>query len=124
MQKVAANITKHHYVRVFPLAFDITDAAAVESALTKLPPEWQDIDILVNNAGMALGYDKLYAGNLGDWDQVIDTNIKSVVYMTRFVVAKMIQRQRGQVINIGSISAGKLIPAAVFTALLNLPCVD
>lgn len=105
LQKVAANISKHHYVKILPLAFDITDAMAVEDAITKLPPEWQAIDILVNNAGMALGYDKLYAGSLADWDQVIDTNIKSVVYMTRFIVANMIQRQRGHVINIGSISS-------------------
>ena len=77
----------------------------MENSITNLPPEWRDIDILINNAGMALGYDKLYAGNFQEWDKVIDTNIKSVVYMTRFVVAEMVKRNQGHIINIGSISS-------------------
>lgn len=105
LQHIANTITKMHGVKVLPLVFDITQASAVEQALAHLPAEWQDIDVLVNNAGMALGYDKLYAGNIQDWDKVIDTNIKSVVYMTRFVVVNMVKRQSGHVINIGSISS-------------------
>ncbi len=105
LQKVVNDLTKTRYVKVLPLAFDITDAQAVENAITQLPDEWRDIDILVNNAGMALGYDKLYAGNVQDWDQVIDTNIKSMIYMTRFVVAHMVRRQQGHIINMGSISS-------------------
>jgi len=105
LQSVANALTKNHYIKVLPLIFDITHAQSIEEALTSLTPEWQNIDILVNNAGMALGYDKLYAGNLNDWDKVIDTNIKSVVYMSRFVVANMIKRQQGHVINIGSVSS-------------------
>lgn len=105
LQKIMAKITKHHYVKILPLAFDITDAAVVEKMVMNLPAEWRDIDILVNNAGMALGYDKLYNGKLEDWDKVIATNINSVVYMTRFIVANMVQRQQGHVINIGSISS-------------------
>lgn len=105
LQKITNNLTKSYYVKVLPLSFDVSDAQAVEQALTNLPVEWQDIDILINNAGFALGYDKLYSGNVHDWDKVIDTNIKSVVYMTRFVVANMVKRQQGHVINVGSISS-------------------
>ncbi len=105
LQKVIDSITKTCYTKILPLVFDITDAQAVEQSLTSLPPEWQDIDILINNAGMALGYDKLFAGNLQEWDKVIDTNIKGVVYMTRFVAANMVKRQQGHIINVGSISS-------------------
>lgn len=105
LQKITDNLTKNHYIKVLPLSFDVSDAQAVENALTNLPMEWQDIDILINNAGLALGYDKLFAGNVHDWDKVIDTNIKSVVYMTRFVVANMVKRQQGHIINTGSISS-------------------
>lgn len=105
LQKVANLVTKTHYIKVMPLVFDITNAQAAEQALKSLPDEWKNIDILINNAGMALGYDKLFSGNLQDWDKVIDTNIKSVVYMTRLVVAGMVERQKGHVINIGSISS-------------------
>jgi hypothetical protein len=105
LQTVVKSITGHRYTKVLPLLFDITDPQSVENSLTNLPSEWRDIDILINNAGLALGYDKLYAGNLQEWDKVIDTNIKSVVYMTRFVVADMVKRNQGHIINIGSISS-------------------
>jgi 3-hydroxy acid dehydrogenase / malonic semialdehyde reductase len=105
LEKVAHAITSHHYVKVLPLSFDISNSQAVENALAELSDEWREIEVLVNNAGLALGYEKLYAGNLSAWDKVIDTNIKSVVYMTRFIVDGMVKRERGQVINVGSISS-------------------
>lgn len=105
LQKLADSLTKTHYIKIHPLVFDITDLQAVENALSRLSGDWQDIDILVNNAGMALGYDKLYAGNLQEWDRVLDTNIKSVVYMTRLVVPNMLKCNQGQIINVGSISS-------------------
>jgi 3-hydroxy acid dehydrogenase/malonic semialdehyde reductase len=105
LQKILNEITKHHYVKGLPLVFDISQAEEVEKALSSLPQEWQDIDILINNAGLALGYDKLYSGNLQEWDKVIDTNIKSVIYMTRFVVANMVKRGIGHVVYMGSISS-------------------
>ncbi len=105
LDEIASSISKEYSVKILPLIFDITNAQAVEECLADLPPEWQNIDGLINNAGMALGYDKLYSGNIQQWDQVIDTNIKSVVYMTRFIVPNMVKRNQGHIINIGSISS-------------------
>lgn len=105
LQKLAESLSADYAVDVIPLAFDITDVQAIEKALASLPSSSRNIDILLNNAGMALGYDKLYEGNLAEWDQVIDTNIKSVVYMTRLIVPNMLERKQGHIINIGSISS-------------------
>lgn len=110
LQEILNEITSQYYVKGLPLGFDIRNGQDVEQALASLPSEWQDIDVLINNAGLALGYDKLYSGNLQEWDTVIDTNIKSVVYMTRFVVANMVKRSTGYVVNIGSISSRTTYP--------------
>lgn len=110
LQKILNKITSQYYIKGLPLAFDIRDGREVEKALVGIPSEWQDIDILINNAGLALGYDKLFSGNLQEWETVIDTNIKSVVYMTRFVVAGMVTRGKGYVVNIGSISSRTTYP--------------
>lgn len=105
LKKLAKLLIADYGVDVIPLDFDITDIQAVEKALASIPPSSRNIDILVNNAGMALGYDKLYEGNLAEWDKVIDTNIKSMVYMTRLIVPNMLERKQGHIINIGSISS-------------------
>ncbi|MBS0350611.1 MAG: SDR family NAD(P)-dependent oxidoreductase [Proteobacteria bacterium] len=105
LHSLEQHLSKTCYTKILPLIFDITDPKAVEETISNLPVDWRDIDILINNAGMALGYDKLYQGNVHAWDQVIDTNLKGVIYMTRYVAAGMVQRQRGHIINIGSISS-------------------
>lgn len=86
------------------LPFDVCDREAVRQALESLPGDWRDIDVLVNNAGLAIGVDKEYEGNMQEWDVVIDTNVKALLYMTRLVVPGMVERGRGHVINIGSIA--------------------
>ena len=72
--------------------------------LSELPKEWQDIDVLVNNAGLALGLEPEQDGNMDDWDTMIDTNIKGLLTMTRLVVPGMVKRNRGHIINVGSIA--------------------
>ena len=89
---------------VLPLCFDVTDRKATESAIANLPEEWRDVEVLVNNAGLALGLEPEYEGDPDDWDTMIDTNIKGLLYMTRLVVPGMIERGRGQIINIGSVA--------------------
>lgn len=86
------------------LPFDVCNREAVRCALESLPEDWRDIDILVNNAGLAIGVDKEYEGNMQEWDVVIDTNVKALLYMTRLIVPGMVERGRGHVINIGSIA--------------------
>ncbi|MBQ9576128.1 MAG: SDR family NAD(P)-dependent oxidoreductase [Muribaculaceae bacterium] len=91
-------------VEVLPLAFDVRDREAAAAAINGLPAEWQEIDVLVNNAGGALGLEPEYEGNYEDWDVMIDTNIKGLLTMTRLVVPGMVERDRGHVVNIGSVA--------------------
>ncbi|WP_299491442.1 SDR family oxidoreductase [Acaryochloris sp. IP29b_bin.137] len=92
------------------LQLDVRDRAQVESQLQALSAEWTAIDILVNNAGLSRGLDKLYEGSIQDWEEMIDTNIKGLLYVTRTIVPGMVQRQQGHVINIGSIAGHQTYP--------------
>lgn len=89
---------------VLTLVFDVRNREAAIKALSELPQEWQEIDVLVNNAGLALGLEPEYEGNFDDWETMIDTNIKGLLTMTRCVVPGMVQRNRGHIINIGSVA--------------------
>lgn len=89
---------------VLPLVFDVRDRKAATSAVESLQGKWAVIDVLINNAGLALGLDKEYEGNLDDWETMIDTNIKGLLTMTRLVVPRMVERNKGHVINIGSVA--------------------
>ena len=84
--------------------FDVRDREIAEASVASLPADWQDIDVLVNNAGLALGLDREYEGDYRDWDTMIDTNIKGLLYMTRAVVPGMVARGKGHVVNIGSVA--------------------
>ncbi|BAZ22047.1 short-chain dehydrogenase/reductase SDR [Kalymmatonema gypsitolerans NIES-4073] len=92
------------------LQLDVSDRSAVESAISTLPPAWSDIDILINNAGLSRGLDKLHEGDIQDWEEMIDTNIKGLLYLTRYVVPGMVSRARGHVVNIGSIAGHQTYP--------------
>lgn len=89
---------------VLTLAFDVRDREKASRYIGQLPAEWQEIDVLVNNAGLALGLEPEYEGNPDEWETMIDTNIKGLLTMTRLVVPGMVERNRGQVINIGSVA--------------------
>ena len=92
-------------VKTFEL--DVRNQPAVAEAVAGLPAEWSAIDILVNNAGLSRGLDKLYEGSIEDWEEMIDTNVKGLLYMTRAVVPGMVARGSGHVVNMGS-TAGEL----------------
>jgi len=91
---------------VLALVFDVQDKDAVFAAIASLPAEWKDIDILVNNAGLALGRDHFNEASLDDWETMLDTNVKGLLYVSKAVVPLMIARKGGHIINLGSI-AGK-----------------
>jgi serine 3-dehydrogenase len=95
---------------VYLLKLDVSDRLAVESAISALPPTWSNIDILINNAGLSRGLNKLHQGDFLDWEEMIDTNIKGLLYLTRFVVPGMVSRGRGHVINLGSIAGHQTYP--------------
>ena len=89
------------------VTLDVTQRLSVEAFLANLPANWQEIDVLVNNAGLSRGLDKLYEGKPDDWEQMIETNVMGLLYVTRAVVPGMVARQRGHVVNLGS-TAGEL----------------
>lgn len=89
---------------VMTLAFDVRDHKKARQCLDELPLEWQEIDVLVNNAGLALGLEPEYEGCFDDWETMIDTNIKGLLTMTRLIVPGMVKRNRGHVINVGSVA--------------------
>src|SRR5580658_14007 len=87
---------------------DVRSRHAVQSAVDDLPPEWAEIDILVNNAGLSRGMEKLYTGRVEDWEEMIDTNVKGLLYVSRAVVPGMVVRNRGHIVTLGSM-AGELV---------------
>ena len=87
---------------------DVRNRHAVQRAIDELPAEWAEIDILVNNAGLSRGMEKLYTGRIEDWDEMIDTNVKGLLYVTRAVTPGMVVRGRGHVVNLGSM-AGEIV---------------
>lgn len=92
--------------KVASLNFDIRSFSETEKAINSLPNEWKNIDVLVNNAGLAAGLAPFQEGSLDDWEQMIDTNVKGLIYITKLVSPVMVERKQGHIINIGSI-AGK-----------------
>lgn len=93
-------------IKVLSLCFDVRNNSEVESVIGNIPQEWKAIDILVNNAGLAVGLDHIQSGNIDDWDRMIDTNVKGLLYITRAVSPLMVARNKGHIFNLGSI-AGK-----------------
>jgi 3-hydroxy acid dehydrogenase/malonic semialdehyde reductase len=90
--------------KVLPLQLDVTDRAGVEKAVASLPAGFSEIDLLVNNAGLALGLEPAQTASLDDWESMIDTNIKGLAYVTHALLPGMVARNRGQVINLGSVA--------------------
>jgi NADP-dependent 3-hydroxy acid dehydrogenase YdfG len=107
LAKVAAAATERGAEAVHAISLDVRDRKAVQKTIDALPAEWAAIDILVNNAGLSRGLEKLYQGKIEDWEEMIDTNVKGLLYVTRAVVPGMVERGRGHVINLGS-TAGEL----------------
>lgn len=110
LEAVKKELEADYQADVYLLPFDVRDRQAAKAALDSLPSEWRGIDILINNAGLVIGVDKEHEGNLDEWDVVIDTNVKALLSMTRLVVPGMVERERGHVINIGSIAGDYAYP--------------
>ncbi|MCR4878713.1 MAG: SDR family NAD(P)-dependent oxidoreductase [Bacteroidales bacterium] len=89
---------------VLTLVFDVRDREKATQCIANLPEGWKDIDVLVNNAGLALGLEPEYEGSFEDWETMIDTNVKGLLTMTRLIVPGMVARDRGHIINVGSVA--------------------
>jgi 3-hydroxy acid dehydrogenase/malonic semialdehyde reductase len=98
---------------VHTFALDVSSRQQVALTLNALPTEWKAIDVLVNNAGLAAGFDPIQSGNIDDWEQMIDTNLKGLLYVTRAVLPQMIERNHGHIINIGSVAGHYVYPQGV-----------
>lgn len=103
-------LKEKYKVDVLSLSFDIRNNEEVKKAIATLTDQWKEIDLLVNNAGLASGFAAIQEGNTDDWELMIDTNVKGLLYMTRCIAPMMIARKQGHIINIGSV-AGKEVAA-------------
>ena len=106
LAELATELKNKFAVKIHTLCFDVQNREDVFTAINSLPTEWQSIDVLLNNAGLALGRDSFELANLDDWDTMIDTNVKGLMYVTKAVLPFMIAKKNGHIINIGS-TAGK-----------------
>jgi 3-hydroxy acid dehydrogenase / malonic semialdehyde reductase len=105
LELVATNIRQEYSANVLTLHFDVRNKKAVNDHLSALPSEWHNIDVLVNNAGLALGRDYFEEADMDDWETMIDTNLKGLLYVSRAVLPYMVKRKSGHIINIGSVAA-------------------
>jgi len=117
LEELEKEIEIKYEAKVYSLCFDIRMFDQVEKAIAGLPEAWKNIDILVNNAGLAVGLAPIQEGEIEDWERMIDTNIKGLLYITRVVSPFMVARQSGHIINIGSIAGKGVYPnGAVYCA--------
>jgi NADP-dependent 3-hydroxy acid dehydrogenase YdfG len=117
LAEVASLALERGAAAVCSIQLDVRDRAAVQTAVGALPPEWAAIDILINNAGLSRGLEKLYAGAIEDWEEMIDTNVKGLLYVSRAVVPGMVERGCGHVVNLGSTAGEMTYPnGAVYCA--------
>lgn len=110
IEKFADELRSDYNVKVYAYKLDVRNQNEVDYAVNSLPDEWKKIDILVNNAGLGLGLSKLYEDDINNWEQMIDTNIKGLLYVTRAIVPGMVERESGHVINIGSTAGHEAYP--------------
>ena len=110
VDRLAAKLKSDHGIKVLTRPLDVRDQKLVARTFDSLPDEWQAIDILVNNAGLSRGLVKLQEGSLQDWDEMIDTNVKGLLYVSRAVLPGMVKRNSGHVVNIGSIAGRAVYP--------------
>lgn len=104
LDEIAGDLNKKYNSEVYTAKLDVRNYSEVKNVIDSLPDNWKSIDVLINNAGLGRGLNKLYEGNPEGWDEMIDTNIKGLLYVTREIVQGMVKRQSGHVINIGSIA--------------------
>ena len=110
LKKLADDLTAQFDIKTLPVSLDIRDKNQVKKAIESLPEQYRSIDILINNAGLARGVTKIQDGSINDWEEMIDTNFKGLLYITRAVIPGMIKRGGGDIVNIGSIAGSQVYP--------------
>jgi len=110
LNKITSELHREYRVNILPLCFDIRSQKEVQESIESLPDNWKNIEILVNNAGLAVGLNTLQEGIIDDWERMIDTNIKGLLYISRAITPIMINHGYGHIINIGSIAGKEVYP--------------
>jgi NADP-dependent 3-hydroxy acid dehydrogenase YdfG len=110
VEDLAAQLKEKHGTDSYCFQLDVRDKDAVQSAIEAFPPEWKAVDILLNNAGLSVGLDKIHEGIIDDWERMIDTNVKGLLYVTKQILPGMVERNKGHIINIGSIAGHGVYP--------------
>lgn len=105
LEELAATLSSNNNIKVLPLAFDVSKKEEAFNAINNLSEEWRNIDVLVNNAGLAAGRDAFDEASLDDWETMIDTNVKGLLYISKAVIPLMKKNKKGHIINIGSTAA-------------------
>jgi len=105
LDELATSLSSLHKIKILPLVFDVQKKEEVFNSLNHIPEEWKNIDVLVNNAGLALGRDSFENASLDDWETMIDTNVKGLLYVSRAIIPFFIKNKKGHIINIGSTAA-------------------
>jgi 3-hydroxy acid dehydrogenase / malonic semialdehyde reductase len=111
LEALAKELQEKYSSNIKLLELDVRDEKKVTQAIQSLDADWQNIDVLINNAGLAAGGDKIQNANPADWDQMIDTNVKGLLYVTHAVLPNMVKRNLGHIINLGSIAGHEVYPA-------------
>lgn len=110
LNRLADNLKNKFGIKIKTMKLDVRNLGEVQKSIAALDDEWKNIDILINNAGLARGFNKIHEGVVDHWEEMIDTNIKGLLYVTRNVLPGMIERKRGHVINIGSTAGHEVYP--------------
>jgi 3-hydroxy acid dehydrogenase/malonic semialdehyde reductase len=110
IKKLSQSLKKKYKIKTFIAHLDVRNKEEVKKIVFSLPKEWKKIDILINNAGLARGFSDIDEGEIEDWDEMMDTNVKGLLYISREILPLMVKRKRGHIINIGSIAGHFVYP--------------
>jgi len=111
LDQLANELKKKYHSEIHTLELDVRNHNSVMRKIAATPKKWQNIDLLINNAGLAAGFDKFQDASFEDWETMIDTNIKGLLYVTRAVLPNMLKRKRGHIVNIGSLAGHEVYPS-------------
>jgi NADP-dependent 3-hydroxy acid dehydrogenase YdfG len=110
IEKLAIDLHKKYKIKTFAFELDVRNFDEVQDSINGLPKEWKKIDVLLNNAGLSRGLNKIQEGVLQDWEEMLDTNVKGLLYISKTVIPFMLKNKHGHIINIGSIAGRELYP--------------